>query len=85
MIGASSTSWTFWEMHPAGEELVVVLSGEMTLVQDLADLGGGEHRILLRRGEAAINPKGIWHTVDVAEPGDVLFITPGIGTEHRPR
>jgi mannose-6-phosphate isomerase-like protein (cupin superfamily) len=85
MIGASGTSWTFWERHPAGEELVVVLSGEMTLVQDLGGLGGAEHRIPLHPGEAAINPKGIWHTVDVTGPGDVLFITPGIGTEHRPR
>ncbi len=36
MIGASDTSWTFWERHPAGEELVVLLSGEMILVSGFA-------------------------------------------------
>jgi hypothetical protein len=36
-------------------------------------------------GQATINPKNVWHTVDVIEPGQLLFITPGIGTEHRTR
>jgi hypothetical protein len=26
--------WTTWEMHPEGEELLVLLSGAMTLVLD---------------------------------------------------
>lgn len=32
-------SWTSWEMHPAGDEVVICLSGEMTLHQELADGG----------------------------------------------
>ena len=32
-----------------------------------------------------INPRGVWHTADVHEPGEGLFVTPGLGTEHRPR
>jgi hypothetical protein len=39
----------------------------------------------LRAGLAVVNPRGAWHTVDVHEPGLALFITPGRGTEHRPR
>lgn len=39
----------------------------------------------LHAGQAAINPRGVWHTADVHEPGSALFITPGRGTEHRPR
>jgi hypothetical protein len=27
----------------------------------------------------------VWHTADVHEPGDAVFITPGRGTENRPR
>jgi hypothetical protein len=27
----------------------------------------------------------VWHTADVHEPGDALFITPGQGTENVPR
>ena len=34
---------------------------------------------------ASINPPGVWHTADVHEPGEALFITPGRGTEHEPR
>ena len=74
-------TWDGWERHPAGEELVLLLSGRIDLVQDLV---GGEHVIELHPGEAAINPTNVWHTSRVHEPGDALFITPGEGTEHRP-
>ena len=36
-------------------------------------------------GEFAVVPKGIWHTADVIEPGEALFVTAGEGTSHRPR
>lgn len=81
-IVPQAKTWDSWERHPAGEEVVVLLSGRVDLVQDL----DGEHRrIELRPGEAVVNPTGVWHTADVIEPGDGLFITPGRGTEHRPR
>jgi len=82
MIGPGEATWTSWERHPAGDEVVVVLSGHQTLIQDV---DGKERRIELRAGQAVINPRGVWHTADVHEPGSVLFITPGRGTEHRPR
>jgi mannose-6-phosphate isomerase-like protein (cupin superfamily) len=81
MIGAGPT-WTSWERHPAGDELVVCLSGRMTLIQEI---DGAPHHIELGAGQAAINPRAVWHTSDVHEPGQVLFVTPGRGTEHRPR
>jgi mannose-6-phosphate isomerase-like protein (cupin superfamily) len=77
-----SETWDSWERHPAGEEVVVLLSGRVDLIQDLDD---GPRRIEMRPGEAMVNPTGVWHTADVIEPGDGLFITPGRGTEHRPR
>lgn len=82
MVGSSDASWTFWERHPAGDEVVVVISGRMTLVQEI---DGADRRIVLNPGQAAINPRGVWHTTDVDEPGDILFVTPGRGTEHRSR
>lgn len=82
MISAQEKSWTTWERHPAGDEVVVALSGHQTLIQEL---DGEVHRIELHPGEAAINPRGAWHTADVHEPGSALFITAGRGTEHRPR
>lgn len=74
-------SWTSWERHPAGEEVVVLLSGRVDLVQDT---DGEENVVELRPGFAAINPAGVWHRSVVHEPGQALFITPGRGTEHRP-
>jgi len=81
-MGRQTETWTSWERHPAGEELVLLLNGRVDLVQEL---DGAEHRIELRAGDGVLNPAGIWHTADVIEPGDALFITPGAGTEHRPR
>lgn len=75
-------SWTSWERHPAGEEVVVCTDGEITLFQELPH---GTESVTLRAGEYAINPRGVWHTADVADHATALFITAGIGTEHRPR
>jgi quercetin dioxygenase-like cupin family protein len=76
-------SWTSWEMHPAGDEVVICTAGEITLIQELPD--GGTASVRLRAGEYAINPPGVWHTADVASEATALFITAGMGTEHRPR
>jgi quercetin dioxygenase-like cupin family protein len=82
MIFDGSRSWDAWERHPAGDELVVCLSGRIRLIQEL---GGRHHPIVLEPGQAMINPPGVWHTADIEEPVRFLAITPGQGTEHRPR
>jgi mannose-6-phosphate isomerase-like protein (cupin superfamily) len=74
--------WTSWEMHPHGEELVLCLSGSLTLHQEI---DGALHRVTLHAQEYAINPAGVWHTADCDAPTTALFITAGLGTEHRPR
>lgn len=81
-MGHSSGSWSTWERHPAGEEVVVLLSGQADLIQRIGD---AHHRVALQPGDAVVNPPGVWHTVDVHEAGDALFITPGRGTEHETR
>ncbi len=75
--------WTMWEMHPAGDELVLCIAGRMTLHQQQAD--GTVMTLQLGPGDYAINPPGIWHTADVAGTATALFITAGLGTEHRAR
>lgn len=75
--------WDSWEMHPAGDELVVCVGGCIELIQEQA--GGTELRIVLTAGEAAINAPGVWHTADVDETATALFITAGEGTQVRPR
>ena len=81
-INTFSRSWTSWEMHPLGDEVVICTAGEITLIQELPD---GARQVTLRAGEYAINPRGVWHTADVAQPATALFITAGAGTEHRGR
>ena len=77
-----SENWTSWERHPLGDEVVICTAGEVTLIQEMSD---GVQKVTLRAGDYAINPRGVWHTADVAGPATALFITAGQGTEHRPR
>lgn len=75
--------WDSWEMHPAGAEVVICTAGEMTLHQEHAD--GSEETVTITAGEYAINPPGTWHTADITGSATAVFITAGLGTEHRPR
>jgi quercetin dioxygenase-like cupin family protein len=76
-------SWTSWEMHPLGDEVVICLTGAMTLVQERE--GSALTTVTLGPGDYAINPPGVWHTADIDGEASALFITAGMGTEHRPR
>ena len=75
-------SWDLWEMHPAGAEVVICTSGTMTLVQEV---DGDTVRTTLNSGDYAINPFGTWHTADIEAEAEAIFITSGLGTQHRPR
>ena len=78
-----TASWDSWEMHPAGDEVVLCLSGAMTLHQLFSD--STTQQVTIGAGEYAINPPGVWHTADIAGAATALFITAGAGTENRPR
>jgi quercetin dioxygenase-like cupin family protein len=75
-------SWTTWEMHPVGAEVVICTAGRITLVQEV---DGSEVRTTLEAGMYAINAPGVWHTADVDGSATAVFLTAGMGTEHRPR
>jgi quercetin dioxygenase-like cupin family protein len=77
-----SAPWDSWEVHPLGEELVVCVDGEMTLYQEH---GSEIRRTRIGTGDAIVNPRGVWHTADVAGTATALFITAGSGTENRRR
>ena len=81
MVGPMDATWTTWERHPAGEEIVYLLSGSVDFVLDLPD---GEQTVELRRRACTIVPRNTWHRAIVHDPGDMLFVTPGEGTTHRP-
>ena len=77
-----SANWPSWERHPAGEELVMLLSGSAVLLLEEAN---GERALLLDTvGSYVLVPQGVWHTAKTTQPTTLLFLTPGAGTERRP-
>ena len=77
------TSWDMWEMHPQGSEVVLCTSGSMVLHQEGRD--GARSTVTLGPGQYAVNAPGTWHTADVEREATTVFITAGLGTQHRPR
>ena len=76
--------WTTWEMHPKGDEVVLCLSGRLTLHQKHG-WDGEVRTVVLEPMQAIINKPGVWHTADVSAEATALFITAGEGTENRER
>ncbi len=74
------TDWPHWERHCGGDEVLVMLSGEMDIVLETEK---GERRTKLKAGQAFVVPRGVWHRGRARKPGLLLFVTPGAGTEHR--
>lgn len=81
-IEHSSTAWGMWECHPAGDELVILISGVALFIQEI---DGSTVRTRVTAGQAVLNPAGVWHTADVEEPFDAIYLTPCPDTHHRPR
>jgi mannose-6-phosphate isomerase-like protein (cupin superfamily) len=81
MLGELQSDITRWEMHPAGEELLFLVSGAVDVVMER---DGEEWSRPLEAGQACVVPRGAWHRVRVHTPGQMLFVTYGEGTEHRP-
>ncbi len=81
-VATTTKDWPVWEVHPAGDEVVVVLSGRAEFIQDV---GGVMHTVVLGPQEALVNPPGVPHTANVLEPFTALYITACPGTQHLPR
>jgi quercetin dioxygenase-like cupin family protein len=74
-------NWPSWERHPAGDELVVLVSGTAELLLEQA--AGVTRAKLHRPGEFVLVPRNTWHTAHT-QGCTMLFVTAGRGTEHRP-
>ena len=80
LVSHQSGEWTHWEMHPAGDEILYLLSGKIDLILE----NNNEQEIVsLSAGKAVIVPARTWHTAKVLESGDLLSITRGAGTQVR--
>lgn len=63
-FGAFEADRTTWEKHPAGEELVMLLDGEVELWLERG--GGAVSRVRLTTwGQYVLVPRDTWHTAKV--------------------
>jgi quercetin dioxygenase-like cupin family protein len=68
------------EVHPDGDEILYVVSGSLRVTGESEP----DASIELHAGEACIVPKGEWHRVHVLEKTQLVHITPGPNSDHRP-
>src|SRR5215203_3049555 len=73
--------WKTWEMHPHGEEIVYLLSGEIDL---FTERDGKRETLELRGKGVTVVGRGVWHTAKVLSPANLLVITHGRETQIRP-
>lgn len=78
--GEFSDAWPHWEMHPHGDEIVYLLSGDTEFILRLKS--GDQVLRVNEPGTAVIVPRGCWHTARPLKPTRMLFVTPGEGTQH---
>ena len=67
------------EMHPDGDEILYLISGRVRVVF----LDDSEDDIDMRPGDGMVVPKGVWHRVDIIEPCQIVYVTPGPNNEFR--
>ncbi|PPE71000.1 hypothetical protein C1702_03280 [Caldimonas thermodepolymerans] len=70
-----------WEMHPAADEVLYLLAGELEVEHDDGQARG---RTRLRAHEGLVMPRGVWHRLVVRQPGMLLALTTPRGTQLRP-
>lgn len=77
---AFAEDWPTWEVHPAGDEFVILVSGDADLI--LAGDDGDDTIRLTEPGTFVIVPRNTWHTARIRRPSVMMFITPGEGTAN---
>jgi mannose-6-phosphate isomerase-like protein (cupin superfamily) len=68
------------EMHPDGDEVLYLISGRVKVVF----LDGSKEVVEVEPGDGLVVPKGRWHRVDIVEPCQIVYLTPGPNNEFRP-
>ena len=67
------------EMHPDGDEVLYVISGRIMVLLETDPV----ERVELGEGDGLIVPQGVWHKVDILEPAQIAFLTPGPNNQYR--
>lgn len=74
---ARETVARLWEQHDRGDELLVILKGELSLRLRAKE---GEQRHRLQAGDLFLIPREVPHSFDVlSEELELLYATPGEG------
>ena len=68
------------EPHADGDEVLYLISGRVNVVF----LDSDEGDIDVRPGDGLVVPKGTWHRVDIIEPSQIVYLTPGPNNQFRP-
>lgn len=68
------------EMHPDGDEILYLVSGRVKVVF----LDSDEDDVDIVPGDGLVVPKGMWHRVDIIEPSQIVYVTPGPNNQFRP-
>ncbi len=68
-----------WENHPKSEEVLPRLSDAFDILIEGSDAPAPR---LGEQQPAFIVPRNAWHQLTVVEPGEVVFINYGRGTQH---
>ncbi len=80
-VGTAEGDWTHWEMHPRGDEVLIVLEGQVRMIFERP---GGEESFDLSPGATLVVPAGTWHRAVGQKQLRMLFMTYGEGTSHKP-
>jgi mannose-6-phosphate isomerase-like protein (cupin superfamily) len=73
--------WAHWEMHPKGDEVLVLIEGAARI---LFDCDGRQEAHDMAPGSTLVIPAGTWHRGVNQTAARILFMTYGEGTQHRP-
>ena len=68
------------EMHPDGDEVLYLIDGKVRVMLETDPV----QKLELYPGDGMIVPKGVWHRVDILEPSQIVYLTPGPNGEYRP-
>ena len=80
MAHSFSEDWGMWEMHPIGDEIVVLLEGDVDFV--LWRDGAEAVLNMLEPGSYVVVSQGVWHTARPHKKTSMIFFTPGQGTRN---
>lgn len=68
------------EVHPDGDEVLYLISGRVNVVFEDENFDDVE----LLPGDGLIIPRDVWHRVDIKEPSQIVYATPGPRGDYRP-